>query len=139
MSSHTIGACVSGDVPEMCGFRNEGSMKDGPLHVLTDGVADSLDAEASEDRSTNSIDTHASRDDPEACAMDAKDILEDETVGEFNREAWNGETRGAMVLMMGAVIDVMAEAVEAIAQPAGGIVDVCIPVGMLGLSIVLEF
>ena len=97
----------------MCGLGTEHRMEDGLLEFLTDGVAQSPDAEAMKDRSTRYVDIHDRGDDPEACAMDATDIQDDERVGVLTVEAPNNETRGAVVLLMGAVIDDKAEADEA--------------------------
>ena len=71
----------------MRGVGNETNMEDGPLHILTDGVADSPDAGALEDTSTSSVDMHDKGDDPDTCAMGAKDIRDNETVGALTHEA----------------------------------------------------
>ena len=94
----------------MSGLGTKRRMEDGPLGFLTDDVVESPDAEALEDRSTRSVDMHDKGDDLEACVMDAKDIRDDETVGVLTHEESNNENRGAVVLLMGAVIDDKAEA-----------------------------
>ena len=96
-----------------------------PLHILTVGVAVPPDAEAREYRSTCYFDTRESGDDPEALAMDAKSILEDDAVAEVSHEAWNGATRFSVLLMMGTVHSVKSEAVGAMAWSAGGVIEVC--------------
>ena len=97
----------------MCGLGTERRIEDGPLDILTDGVAEFPDAEALEDKSTSFVDMHDRGDDPEVCATDAKGIRDNETVGALTHEASHYDTQGAVVLLMGAVIDEKAEEDEA--------------------------
>ena len=82
---------------------------------------------------------HGKGGDLDACVMDAKDFGDNETGGALTHDTLVGETSAAVFLLMGAVIGVKAEAVEASALSASGIIDLCIPVGMPEPFIALKY